>query len=68
LNFLVLLRFAFILGRIALILQKPLFFTSFFRNFVGRKQCHGLSLVLFEGQEESPGSTGHSTGENASYW
>ena len=26
-------RFAFIYGRIALIFQKPLFFTSFFRNF-----------------------------------
>ena len=26
-------RLAFILGRIALILQNPLFFTSFFRNF-----------------------------------
>ncbi|MBR5325355.1 MAG: hypothetical protein IKU49_02545 [Prevotella sp.] len=31
--FLVLPCFAFILGRIALIFQNPLFFTSFFRNF-----------------------------------
>jgi hypothetical protein len=29
-------RFAFILGRIALILQNPLFFTSFFRNFANK--------------------------------
>ena len=33
LNFLVLPRIAFISGRIALIFQKPLFFTTFFRNF-----------------------------------
>jgi hypothetical protein len=31
--FLMLPRFAFILGRIALIFPNPLFFTSFFRNF-----------------------------------
>ena len=28
-------RLAFITGRIALIFQNPLFFTSFFRNFAG---------------------------------
>ena len=33
LYFLILPRLAFISGRIALILQNPLFFTSFFRNF-----------------------------------
>jgi hypothetical protein len=33
LNFPVLPRIAFITGRIALIFQKPLFFTTFFRNF-----------------------------------
>jgi hypothetical protein len=33
LNFLILPRFAFILGRIALIFQNPLSFTSFFRIF-----------------------------------
>ena len=32
LYFLILPRFTFIIGRIALILQNPLFFTSFFRN------------------------------------
>ena len=32
-----LLRFAFILGRIALIFQNPLFFTSFFCIFANEK-------------------------------
>ena len=36
-NFLILPRFSFILGRIALIFQNPLFFTSFFRNFALEK-------------------------------
>jgi hypothetical protein len=38
LNFLVLPRIAFITGRIALIFQKPLFFTTFFRNFASEKK------------------------------
>ena len=36
LNFFILPRLAFILGRIELIFENPLFFTSFFRNFADK--------------------------------
>jgi len=38
LNFFILPRLAFITGRIALIFQNPLFFTTFLRNFAGKKE------------------------------
>jgi hypothetical protein len=44
LNILILPRFAFVLGRIALILQNPLFFTSFFRIFAAEIRI--LILIL----------------------
>ena len=44
LNFLVLPRLAFITGRIALIFQNPLFFTTFFRNFAPKIVANLLCL------------------------
>ena len=41
LYFLVLPRLAFISGRIALIFQNPLFFTTFFRNFATYSKDYG---------------------------
>ena len=45
LNFPVFSYLAFITGRIALILQKPLFFTTFFRNFATKSRTYyGLGI------------------------